>query len=135
MPTWLLIAASVATIINTSIAVLRFVRERPKQTPQVNQPKSRTQKILGWIDHVLPDHAVSWILGGSVLICFIALIIELRSTQPLNRPALASIVLWLSLFILNLVFVFLFRMAELLQGVMEQMHTVLSALLQRRKDD
>jgi len=135
MPIWLQIVASVATIINTSLAVFRMFKERPKPTPTVNQPKSRTQKILGWIDHLVPDGAVPWVLGISVLICLAALVVELHSAKPLDRSALGDIVFWLTLFILNLVFFFLLRMAELIVELKVDMHTVFSLLPPRRKDD
>lgn len=93
---WLTIAVIIASFITAQIAAIlsawaNYRFNRPKPTPDPNQPKNRIQRRGGWLMRVANSKWLSW--GQLVIIPYFIweLSRELANTAPLTRQSALNV--------------------------------------------
>ena len=94
----------IVTIISTLIAPIigAFVQSRikqPTQTPEANQPQSRTHRSGGWFSRITSS---GWFFAFGIAYNLFVLVLELRRSGPVDRGTILLIVVPIASIILLL---------------------------------
>lgn len=88
---WLAIVMIIVTLISPMLAVLVASRiNQPKQRPEPSHPKSRSQRIGGWLMKAFGS--VWWLILVFIYNLYL-LVSNVRSEEPLNRLGVVFLVI------------------------------------------